>query len=69
MKRFSFIIALLVLVSCQEREPAPAPQRLVVEGWIENGGHPVVTVTRALNVVIGKDISAGDIAHNIIRRA
>lgn len=69
MKRFSFIIALLVLVSCQEREPAPAPQQLVVEGWIENGGHPVVTVTRALNVVIGKDISAGDIAHNIIRRA
>lgn len=70
MKRFPLITAaLLVLVSCQERTPEPAPQQLVVEGWIESGGHPAVTVTRSLSVVVGKEVTAGDIAHNIIRRA
>lgn len=70
MKRFSLILAVLpVLVSCRENTPEPVPQQLVVEGWIENGGHPVVTVTRTLSIVVGEEVTAGDIAHNIIRRA
>lgn len=69
MKRLLLPILAAVLVSCQDREPAPTPQQLVVEGWIENGAHPVVILTRTLPVVIGKEFTAGDIAHNILRRA
>ncbi|MBR4774871.1 MAG: DUF4249 domain-containing protein [Bacteroidales bacterium] len=69
MKKMLFIPVLLFLVSCQEKELPSAPPRLVVEGWIENGGHPMVTVTRTMNVVIGEELDAGDIVHNIIRRA
>ena len=69
MKKMLFILALLLLAACQEKELPSAPPRLVVEGWIENGGHPVVTVTRTMSVVIGEELDAGDVAHNIIRRA
>lgn len=69
MRKTLFILALLLLASCQEKELPSAPPRLVIEGWIESGGHPVVTVTRTMSVVIGEELDAGDIVHNIIRRA
>ena len=69
MKKALLILLSVLLLSCRENALPSAPQRLVVEGWIENGAHPVVTVTRTMNVVIGEDLDAGDIAHNIIRRA
>lgn len=69
MRKTLFILALLLLVACREKELPSAPPRLVVEGWIESGSHPVVTVTRTMSVVIGEELDAGDIAHNIIRHA
>lgn len=69
MRKTLFILVLSLLVACQERDLPSAPPRLVVEGWIESGGHPVVMVTRTMSVTIGEELDAGDIAHNIIRRA
>lgn len=70
MKKWLLILsALLSLLSCREAELPQAPQQLVIEGWIENGGHPFVTVTRTMNVVIGDELDATDIVRNIIRRA
>lgn len=45
MKRFLPILVMLLTVACTT-EPLPRdPDRLVVEGWIDSGGAPVVMVT------------------------
>ena len=45
MKRFLLITAALlaVLTGCSRQEP-PVATYLTVQGWIENGGHPMVMV-------------------------
>lgn len=47
MKRYSviFLIALL-LTGCTEEQPQP--ESLVLEGWIDAGGHPVVLIHKSL---------------------
>lgn len=48
---FTITWAVLAAACAAENEP-PLPERLplVIEGWIENGQHPVVIVTRAVNL-------------------
>lgn len=46
MKKLIFI--LLVLVSCSKGYLSPAPESLVVEGWIDAGGPPVVMLTTSV---------------------
>ena len=48
MKKFLFIQALLAIAACSAEKPAEVEPRLVVEGWIESGGAPVVMVTTSV---------------------
>ena len=47
---FPAIIALLLLSSCTEDNFVEAEQQLVVEGWIDAGGHPIVMLSLILPV-------------------
>ena len=60
------VISLAVLLGCQDIVlPSYAPQ-IVVEGWIENGGFPVVIITTTVPVNESvKDSS--DLKNHIIR--
>ena len=44
---------LLLFVACQE-EMQESHEEMVVEGWIESGGAPVVLLTRTFVVELGK---------------
>lgn len=51
MYKILLLIGLCTLLSsCTEEEPTPVPSMLAVEGWIEDGGYPVVMVTKTLPV-------------------
>lgn len=59
MKKILYSIwALFLLLSCSQAEQ-PGETQLVVEGWIENGGHPVVMVSESIGVVTNQRIDAG----------
>ena len=45
MKRLLPILSLLLVFSCQPSGFTPAPEQLVVEGWIEDGGAPYIYLT------------------------
>lgn len=47
-----FFIAFLSLSACEDQDPTASGDTMpiVVEGWIENGGSPVVIVTHAVNL-------------------
>ena len=46
-----FIVFLAtMLTSCDENHLAVTQPQLVVEGWIEDGGYPVVIVTSSLPI-------------------
>ena len=68
MKRFIWIWAVVLLFSCQ-KSTAPAESRLVVEGWIENGGHPMVFLSESVPVEKGKPITATDLMGNLAKWA
>lgn len=50
MKRFAVIISLLCLLNCSGFEIPQSDPGIVVEGWIEDGMHPVVIVTTSVPV-------------------
>lgn len=56
MKKCLHIAAvLLALAACSKTEEV-GRSRLVVEGWIENGGHPVVMVSESIGIATDKDM-------------
>ena len=54
------IITLLFFVSCYKYEGNDAEEKLVVEGWIESDGFPVVILTMAASPEIAEDINLAD---------
>ena len=46
MKKILYYILPLLVLSCTAKEQ-PGETQLVVEGWIENGEHPVVMVSES----------------------
>ena len=53
MRKLLFLISVISLLtaSCDIGQDAPdEPSGLVVEGWIEDGGFPVVLLTRSMPV-------------------
>lgn len=67
-KRILPILAALITLSCQKTLP-PGESRLVVEGWIESGGHPVVLLSESFPVELNKEITAGDMLGNLVKWA
>lgn len=63
------ILAVILPLSCTEVIPQGSTPRLVVEGWIESGGHPMVTLTESLVVEMGKDITTGDLVESLAKWA
>jgi len=54
MKRYAYILMILIAaVSCQPQLPE-GPEMLVIEGWIENDAAPVVFVTSSVSATLDK---------------
>ena len=69
MKKLPVILlALLALASCRKDE-TPGESRLVVEGWIENGGHPVVMLSESIGITTGQQMSVRDFMDHMARWA
>lgn len=67
-KRILFILAALLTLSCEQLVP-PSEPKLVVEGWIQNGGHPIVLLSESLPVELGKEITANDMISSLAKWA
>ena len=67
-KRILLLLAALLPLSCQKSLP-PGESRLVVEGWIENGGHPMVLLSESFPVELNKEITVEDMLGNLVKWA
>lgn len=67
MKRAILVLFLLLpLLSCRKEEETPLQDRLVVEGWIDSDGNPMVMVTRSFTP--GPDsVSLEDLYDHVLR--
>lgn len=64
MKRVFYIVtACLILVSCQKTidDDTAGTGRLVVEGWIDSGGHPTVILTRSFSPMSTESTTLSDL--------
>lgn len=69
MKKILYIlIPALALWNCSPKEQ-PGESHLVVEGWIESGGHPMVTVSESIGVTTGAYIDASSLINHLARWA
>lgn len=68
MKARFLIPLFLVLIACSKQQPAGKSQ-LVVEGWIESGGHPIVTVSESIGIVTGKEMYPKDLLDHLAKWA
>lgn len=68
MKKYIHIILLLVMAACSKTEEVGRSQ-LVVEGWIENGDHPVVMVSESIGIASGREIDTKGIIDHIAKWA
>ena len=59
---------LLLLFACKKQE-TPGTSQLVVEGWIESGGHPIVTVSESIGIVTGKEMYPKDLLDHLAKWA
>lgn len=60
----AYIFLLLALFSCEKKEEA-SETYLVVEGWIESGGAPVVMVSETIGINSGALISPKDMIEHV----
>lgn len=58
MNKFCFLLLLVLLVACDGDITPPESQQIVVEGWIEEGGHPVVILS--FTIPIKEDYTSTD---------
>ena len=68
MKKLFPIMLLLVIAACSKQEEA-GDSWLVVEGWIENGDHPVVMVSESIGIATGRKMAADDMLDHIAKWA
>lgn len=55
-RRIIYIMCLMsLLIACQEEQQA-SREEIVVEGWIESGGAPIVMLSKTFVVELGKDV-------------
>lgn len=63
-----YILLLSLLMACTGNEFADYEPTIVVEGWIDSGGHPVVMVSKPV-MLDGKTKSLESLSENILRDA
>lgn len=66
MRKLPFILLLALFAGCT-REPVDAPEKLVIEGWIEDGAAPVVYVSTTLRVKEGETIGKETVQEHIVK--
>lgn len=64
MRKYLHIVLLLLLAACSRKEEM-GDSHLVVEGWIENGDHPVVMVSESIGLATGRKMYPKDILDHI----
>ena len=70
MKKFLHIVSALILVlSACTRQEEVGKSHLVVDGWIENGGHPVVMVSESIGIATGREMDSKSILDHIAKWA
>lgn len=69
MKKILYSIALALVLSACSKTEQPGDSVLVVEGWIENGAHPVVMVSESIGISTGTDIQAKNIVDHLAKWA
>ena len=57
----------LVLAACTPAPVTPAPEQLVIEGWIEDGAAPVVYVSTTMRVVEGQEMNQETVQEHIVK--
>lgn len=68
MKKYLLsLLPLLVMAACTGVEP-PLKTQLVLEGWIDSGGHPMVLLSETMGVA-GESIRREDMIENIAKWA
>lgn len=68
MKKFVPVLLLMLLAACSKQEEA-GRSWLVVEGWIENGDHPVVMVSESIGIATGQGMATGEMLDHIAKWA
>lgn len=68
MKRTTLSLLIPLLFSCTEDAVTPADPSLVVEGYIEDGGYPVVMVTKSMPITSKKQ-NLNDLSEYLVRWA
>lgn len=71
MQRILFIIILfssLLIFSCEDEYIENRPSTLIVEGWIENDGYPIVILTKSLSISEEK-VSMNELYDHLLRWA
>jgi len=58
MYRFFLFLLACLCFACEETEVPQAPEQLVVEGWIDSGGFPVVKLTTT--IAVSKQLQSTD---------
>ena len=69
MRRFIPILCALLLLAACDKDRTPQSPVLLVEGWIENGAHPVVMVSESIPVVEDMEITPRTIIDKIAKWA
>jgi len=68
MKKYAHILLLLALIACSKTEEVGRSQ-LVVEGWIENGQHPIVMVSESIGIATDREMDTKGILDHIAKWA
>ena len=67
----SLFILMMCVCSCNKDIVLEPEKSIVVEGWIDAGGYPVVILTRSLPVLLGRDdgVALDDLSDYVVRWA
>lgn len=67
----SLFILMMCVCSCNKDIVLEPAKSIVVEGWIDAGGYPVVILTRSLPVLLGRDdgVALDDLSDYVVRWA
>ncbi len=67
-KILCYMMFLAALAACSKQEEA-GEARLVVEGWIENGDHPVVMVSESIGIATDREMASTEMLDHIAKWA
>ena len=64
-----YLLPLLVLLAACSKQDETGESQLVMEGWIEHGGHPIILLSESITVENNKEISPKDLVNQLAKWA